>query len=256
MSDQKHNFAAYAQRKTVAAEPHIYFTLDYREVVEGYLRPGARCHLRYDPTRIPVEPGYAFGTAEEPVVAHVKFSDAGDVLDIPLHSKTGILTERDIDITGHGSTLDAHFTIPENAEKLIVWFSHHRANGTVSYDSRNGENFVFRFLIDEIRLVSATIQGAPHGATNVLTVNVAACPEVERVWLNYHVADRGVAGPEKHAPLEREQAQAAGGEQSWSAEIEVAYDQVVILDLAYEIGGRAAIDDNLQRHYLVFPPPS
>ena len=252
MSENTPDLAAFIQRKTISDEPHIYFTLDFRQVVEGHLHPGMRCHLRYDPTRLPVEPGYAFGRADEPVVAHVQFRDGGEVHDFPLHSIAGIMVERDIDITGHGSTLDASFPLPKDAEKLVVWFSHRRTDGTTNWDSRKGQNFVFRFIINEIWLLSATIKPAPNGATNVLSVSVAASASIDRVWLIYHLADSGVAGPEKQAPLERRD-KTEDGKQIWRADLDVAFNHVVILDLAYEADGNTAIDDNNQRHYVVFP---
>jgi hypothetical protein len=249
------NLAAFAERKAVAAPAHIYFTLDFREVVEGDLRPGARCHLRYDPTRMPAPPDYAFGAPEEPIVAHVQFHDGGEVHDFPLHSKTGILRHLDIDITGHGSTLDASFPVPEDADKLIIWFSHQRAGREITYDSRYGANFEFRFVSSEIRLASATLTAAPSGATNLLSVHVAADLAINRVSIVYHVAERGLAGPEKREPLADKGTNEAG-EQLWSAIFEVAFGRVVILDLAYEVDGHATLDDNNQHHYLIFPPQS
>src|SRR4051812_23844410 len=117
-------------RSWLGRSPRITFTHDFHELVRGDLVPGCRVVLRYDPLRIvPDDDGYVFGDPERPVIAHMAFDHSGyEAVRLVLISPAGVLQHPDIDVTGNGSMLRGEVAVPNNADRLCIWFT---------YDSRH-----------------------------------------------------------------------------------------------------------------------
>src|SRR5512147_3256369 len=110
----------------VGKPAQITFTADFHELLEGDLRPGEPVTLRYDPRRIvPAGDPYIFGSPQHPINAFAQFRDEGPVSQEVLTSPAGIVAEPKYDISGsRGSMLAATITVPDDAQRVIIWFSY------------------------------------------------------------------------------------------------------------------------------------
>lgn len=232
--------------------PRITFTQDFHELVRGDLRPGAVLTLRYDPLRIVrPEDDYVFGDPGRPVVAHLEFRSGTPPLERPLQSRLGMLKTPDIDVTGNGSMLGVQVTIPDDAERLVVWFTYASRRG-LEYDNDGGRNFWFGFTETEFRLLGTDVAARDGGAE--FWVRVAAAPGVERVTARLR--------PVNEADFDKTELDLArtdevdGGWPVWSlAGVPLPAGSRVLLKLYYWRGGVRYKDDNEGRYYPAPPPP-
>jgi Family of unknown function (DUF6209) len=244
------------RRRLHAGKPaEITFTYDFHELVGGDLRPGGPVLLRYDPIRImPAEERYRFGDPERPVVAHVRFREGEAPIDVPLRSRGGIVSCADVNLTGQGSMLSAHIMLPEDAERLTVWFSYMTASGAIRYDSDYGANYTFGFPCREITVVRATVTRRPDEPGDRFDVTVSTTRAVEEATVRFSLI--GDAACIKHeARLRRAGEVAAQGRRIlWAAAIDVPHGAVTRFKVCYWIGGRRLVDDNTGAFYLAPEP--
>jgi hypothetical protein len=248
------------KRAFAGLPPRITFTRDYHELVRGDLRPGTDVRLRYDPARI-VPPGedYVFGDPAHRIEAHIIFPPGQDVVTIPLQSRTGMLTDPDIDVTGVGNMLTATAHVPENATSIVMWFTHNGPYDPTQYDSDEGRNFHFGFNSLQIRPLAATV-GPGSSGTDLATVKVAIVPEVHRVVAHMRVV---VETKSIDHDLKPTGEQEKDGWLVWALEpVPVPKGAVVRFKLYYWIGDIRYKDDNDGLYYLVYhgepekvPPP-
>ncbi len=251
------------ERDFTGLPPRITFTSDFHELVRGDLRPGSSVSLRYDPARIvPAVNGYKFGDPAHHIVAHVTFPPHAGAVSIPLHSPSGVLAEPDTDATGGGDMLAATVRIPEDANAMILWFTHEGPYGGTSYDSDFGRNFHFGFPTRQIGLLEATVaEGAPRRPAS-FTVKVAAAPEVRRVLVRMRVVGTS-ASPSSEHDLRRSDERRADGWSVWALDpIAVPSRAVVQFKLYYWTNNIRYKDDNSGLYYLALqrepervPPP-
>lgn len=232
----------------------ITFTNDFHELVTGDLRPGAAVDVRYDPQRIvPADEPYLFGDPSRPIVAHARFRDGDQPTERPLESKTGIVVHPDVDVTGQGSMLSTSFAVPENAERVTLWFSYPGAAGDTSYDSDYGANYCFGFPCRQIVVLAATVTDDPRASSADFALSVAADPAVEEVAVRYYV----VADPactKNYATLRRTEESDPEGRAVWSVSVPVPRQAVVRFGLFYRIGPHRFEDDD-GGHYYLAPQP-
>jgi Family of unknown function (DUF6209) len=258
---------AMVERSGAGKPAEITFTCDFHELVGGELRPGGSVLLRYDPLRIvPAEEPYRFGDPDRPVTAHVRFRAGATPMQVPLHSPAGLVPCPDVDPTGQGSMLSAHIDVPDDAERLTVWFSYTGASGETHYDSDFGVNYRFGFPCREIEVIRATVTRRPDQPADWFELSIRAAATVEGMAVPFFlVADPACA---KHQLLLRrigQPTEASGGNgltSLWNAAIEVARGAVVRFKVCYWIGGRRLTDDNTGAWYLApepepdrIPPP-
>ena len=113
---------------------------------------------------------------------------------MPLHSPAGIIPCPDVDLTGQGSMLSARIDVPEDAERLTVWFSYAAASGDTRYDSDYGANYRFGFPCREIEVVRATVTRRPDEPPDLFELTVSTTDAVEDVAaLFFLVADPACA---------------------------------------------------------------
>jgi len=248
------------KRAFTGLPPRITFTSDYHELVRGDLRPGTDVRLRYDPARIvPPGQGYVFGDPEHRVEAHIIFPPSQDVVTIPLHSRTGVLTDPIVDVTGVGNMLTATAHVPENATSIVMWFTHDSPHGPTNYDSDEGRNFHFGFNSQQIRPLAATVGPDPSGADR-FTVKVAVVPEVHRVVVRMRIVTETKS---TDRDLTRTGEQEKDGWPVWVLEpVPIHNGAVVRFKLFYWLGDVRFKDDNDGLYYLVYhgepervPPP-
>jgi hypothetical protein len=243
-------------RRSHAGKPaEITFTCDFHELIGGDLRPGRSVLLRYDPFRIvPPEEPYAFGDPERPVIAHVRFRAGSAPISVSLHSPAGLIPCPEVDLTGQGSMLSARIDVPDDAERLTIWFSFVAASGETRYDSDYGANYRFGFPSRDIEVVRATVTRRPDKPLDLFELTVSTTDAVEDVaGLFFLVADPACTKHEARLQRTNEK-DASGLEASWKATTEVPHGAIVRFKVCYWIGGRRLTDDNAGAWYLTPEP--
>ena len=191
----------------------ITFTRDFHELVTGDLRPGAAVDIRYDPKRImPEGEAYLFGDPARPIIAHARFRDGGQPIARPLESPAGIVVHPDTDVTGQGSMLSTSFSVPEDAERVTLWFSFPTAAGDTRYDSDYGANYCFGFPCRHIAVLAATVTDDPQASSYHFALSVAADVGVEEVAVRYYlVADPTCSRDSRDSAADRRKRPAGTG---------------------------------------------
>lgn len=236
--------------------PQITFTLDFHQLLTGELGPGARCGVRYDPLRIvPAGDPYRHGDPARPVTGYARFHVGGEVTEVALHSPSGMPSEPDIDITGHGSVLVGAFDVPDDAEEVELWFSFEDVWGRTQWDSAFGGNYHFRFTHDDLQVLRADVSSDPQTPYSDFFVEVSAGPDVMGVTARYRVVnDPADPHGRQSVPLSRT-GEDADGRVLWSAgSVAVPYHAVLAFDLVYVAGGRTFKEDNQGRYFLAPRP--
>jgi hypothetical protein len=252
------------RRRLHAGKPaEITFTYDFHELVGGDLRPGGPVLLRYDPIRIvPAEEPYRFGDPERAVVAHIRFREGEAPIDVPLRSPGGIVSCPAVKLTGQGSMLSAQVMLPEDADRLTVWFSYTTASGMIRYDSDYGANYGFGFPCREIAVVRATVTRQPDKPGDRFDLTVSTMQAVEEATVQFSLI--GDAARIKHEARLRRVGEVAAQERGilWAAAIDVPHGAITRFKVCYWIGGRRLVDDNMGALYLApepepasIPPP-
>ncbi len=233
----------------------ITFTLDFHELVSGDLLPDAKCGISYDPLRlVPRDNGYIHGDPQRPVTMHFKFAQNGPVHNQVLHSRTGLVREAVIDITGQGSMLHAELFIPDTAQEIIVWFSYTDSQGNIHYDSDYGKNYRFRFVKLDIDLLQAVVTSDPQTPYSGFGVEVATISTVTQVLVRFMALD-APSFPKSTVPLSRT-GTTPEGRIIWSAfGIAVPYRATIRFKLYYVIDGFRYKDDNGGKYYIAPLPP-
>lgn len=243
-----------ARRGVDAPTSDLFFTLDHRQFDRGALKPGALCHLHYDPLRMPLDGDYCHGTSDQPIVAHLDFADGAPIREIPLVSKVGLVSTPDVDPTGQGSMLEGSFEIPASAKKLVLWFTYVCGSGHLHYDSANGANYQFRFSQDDLRLLRASVTNDPQAPQSFFTLAVAAGADITAVAATARAMIKGVPGTPKIVPLQRTGETEADGRIVWAASNHaVAHGASVLFDLVYTADDRSFTEDNDDHHFIATP---
>ncbi len=250
------------RRAFTSLPPRITFTRDYHELVRGDLRPGVDIRLRYDPARIvPSGENYVFGDPAHRIEVHIIFRPGQDVVTIPLHSRTGMLTDPAVDLTGNGNMLTATAHVPQNVTAIVMWFTHYGPHGPTNYDSDHGQNFQFGFNSLQITPLAACVCPGPSSA-DLFTVKVAAVPDVQRVLAHVRIVAETESNDFELAPTEERD---KDNWPVWALEpVPIPRGAVVRFKLYYWLGDVRYKDDNDGLYYLVYrgepekvpsPPP-
>lgn len=241
----------------VGKPAQITFTADFHELLEGDLRPGEPVTLRYDPRRIvPAGDPYIFGSPKYPINAFAQFRDEGPVSREILTSPAGIVAEPKYDISGRGSMLAATITVPDDAQRVIIWFSYLAASGEMLFDNDDGKNFCLRFPSIDVSVVEATVVNDASKRTSEFAVSVAAIDAVEAVSVRFRIAGNTEFG--HHEVSLRNTGQKDKQKRPiWSASgIAVPYQSSVQFKIYYWLHGTRYKDDNSSRYYLAPEPPA
>jgi hypothetical protein len=244
-----------SQRINQSNSPHLVFTRDFHQLLRGRLEPGSTCTISYDPARI-IPPGenYVFGDPDRPVVAHLQFVPDGPVTDLPLTSWAGVLEHAPTTVTGEGPMLKGVFTVPDDAQWVMIWFTYVGTNSEVSYDSNNGANTIFRFQHDDIELLEASVTGGDDAPLSYFNCRVEAHETVEAITARYRITNIPVQSEGQEAPLQRT-TEGSQGHVIWELKgVAVPLRSVVVFDLLYYIEGRRFKDNN-QGHYFIAGEP-
>ncbi|HET9255292.1 MAG TPA: DUF6209 family protein [Pseudonocardiaceae bacterium] len=231
----------------------LLFTRDFHELRRGRLERGGDCTLLYDPARIvPDGETYLFGDPARPIVAHLRFTDDGPVLDRRLESRVGLLDYVPTTFKADGPMLTTTFPIPENAKWIMSWFTYQSATGEILYDSAYGQNHVLRFF-DEVRLLNTGITVQPGAPTAIFTCRAETAAEVERMIVRYHITnqtelteiERAMQPAGTATPVDR---------RDWELTAEpVPIGGVLAFDFVYYIDGERHTENNQGQYFIAAP---
>jgi hypothetical protein len=231
---------------------HLIFTRDFHELLRGRLSHGSNCTISFDPARIvPAGDPYQFGDPNRPVIAHIQFGTAAPVFDLPLESRVGIQEYVPKTFMGEGPMLTGVFKVPDEANKVIIWFTFVSSDGQTCFDTEYGQNYEFRFLHRDFKLLDSAVTGKSDDPLHRFGLQVEADESIERITIRYRVVNGSDPKVEKEADLQRTEAHTGDGCSIWTIQdILVPYNAVVAFDLRYLIDGRWIKSDNQGNYYL------
>lgn len=218
-------------RRTFADNaPHITFTRT-TQLPFGNLVPGSTVVIAYDPSRLSDEQG----APARSITIFYRFSSNGPITSQQLDTPTGQVVARFSDDPVEATMMTTSISIPSDAEELIAWFMNTGQSGMQSWDSDNGQNYVFRFTSIDIQGENATVTNGSF------EVDLTALPVVENVVVDYKVINHPpMAGS---APLTP--GAIVNGRRSWSVHgIDVPPGANVWFTFRYAVSSRPFIDDN------------
>ncbi|HEY0159330.1 MAG TPA: DUF6209 family protein [Thermoanaerobaculia bacterium] len=234
-------------KRFLTGHPRVSFTCNHWINLTGALKPGGRCVIAYDPTRI-VPPGdpYRFGDPNRPVTAGIRFHPTGEETVVTLVSAGGIIENPEIDPSGAGSMLFAEIRIPEEVDELEFWFSFVDHLGTTVWDSNGGHNHHVRFPAHDIKVEKATLVNDPQSPFAKLSIAVTTQPEVDSVTARYRIVNDPTRGD---TTTEYKLKGEGGG--AWAAgAIPVPHGATVLFDVVYTARGREFVDNNAGHSFL------
>ena len=233
---------------------HITFTMGFRQVAKGDLQPGKKFTIYYDAERLPNERSTYQGEPAWSITAYVKFSETGQPHPYVLESRTGHVRRKLTNRSGSGTIMEAHVPVPLNASEVILWFVNTGRSGAVYYDSDYGRNYWFRFVQNDIRVLSDQVVSDPQTPYSGFGVQVSAASALTGVSVHYRVLNMPKNPMEATVPLQLTGPSRAGNLNLWSiAEVVVPYRSVISFDILYTTEGRTFVDNNHGRGYLATP---
>jgi hypothetical protein len=234
--------------------PRITFTKDFRQLVHGDLRPGSVVTLVYDADRLPDERSEVEGRKAWTIRAYYQFSEQGQIGTIDLWSETGeVLTKRSTEV-GEGTMMTGRITIPADAESLTIWFVNTGSSGAEYWDSHFGQNYQFRFVVEDLEIDSVAMTRDPKGEAAQFQISVTAESEVSELAATYRVMNHDAPTAPLHrlplAPLEQ---RTPADKRQWQGSAPVPPDAAVRFTLSYRIDGEIHTDTNSGYGYLTWP---
>lgn len=246
------------------------FLSSFRELVRGRPAPGEKCVIMYDPARIvPAidydasadyqDPGtrmvsFRCPPSSTPVTAHVQFRAGGPLLEIPLSTRSGPLEQAPIRRDGRGMMLFGEFTVADDAEWIMMWFTHIDYQNCVRYDSRFGENFLFRFIDVDFDIVEESVEVVSRRGHDVFHCDVTTVGCVRSPEVRYRVVNYDPSSPSTVVPLRalEETAYQKGNRKRWTTgDIAVPPRAVVAFDFVYYVDGVRYKEDNQGQFFVV-----
>jgi hypothetical protein len=223
---------------------HLIFTLDFHEMVRGKLKKGQPCFIHYDPLRLTgTYQGFVHGSGDFHFTAHLQFQPQGTT-SIPLTSEIGVVHEPAIRNDGRGSMLTGEFVLPNDAEEITAWISMKDAAGTVTFDSRYGHNYHFRFTEEDVEIVKASVISNRATGSGRFHLSLLALPSIDQIAVRYRISNGSDPLNEKTVDLIKDKIKK--GKQIWCTEnLVMPYKSVVIYDLVYQFkGNKFKIENN------------
>lgn len=243
------------ERREVGKPAQITFTCDFHELVTGDLCAGQPVRLSYDPRRIaPAEDiPIIFGGPQRPVTVFIRFRDDAPALSIEVAS-AGKAAVPDEDPTGQGSMLKTRVQIPDDAQRVSIWFLYVSANGKSCQDNDYGRNFNFRFPRQDITVLDADVSDDPQKRLGRFSVSVEAASCIDDISVRFYSLG-STSSIHHEAKLLRSDVGTAPNRSIWSvAGLVVPYEAVIRFKIFYWVSGIRYKDDN-SGHYYLAPQP-
>lgn len=253
--------------RRAAVVPVMIFTANFREFIRGKPERGAACRISYDPARIVPAEGYDPSVdawrletrsvrylapeTDEPVTAHLRFRADGPVMELPLSTQSGPLRNGTIRLDGRGTMLYGELTVPPDANWMEVWFTYSGLDGGLRFDSRFGQNYLFRFIEQDVEVSEAAVETLTPGIADTFRCSVVTAPEVERVVVRVRVLNDLPEPSSQELDMTRT-APGSDGRTIWrTPAIQVRAGAVVAFSVVYYIGGRHFKEDNQGVDFVV-----
>ncbi len=112
----------------------------------GQLHPGNSLKIEYDPRRLPSEGG----TILRDVICNVRYRPSGE-----LHS--GTLVREDGSVSQVARPLACEVRIPSGTTGVEIWFEGRGSTGTIGWDSRYGDNYLFPVTEDGLPIPECSV---------------------------------------------------------------------------------------------------
>ena len=234
--------------------PMITFTRDFRQLVHGDLLPNRTVTIVYDAERLPHERSKENGQKAWTIQCFYKFVEMGEVRSVDLWSETGEILTKITNEPGEGTMMNCRIELPQDADHLTLWFLNTGKSGAEYWDTNFGRNYVFRFVVDDLKIKSV---GVKHDSTIPLSqfrIEVLASPEVENLTVLYRIMNDPLVPKNSDTRLDLSVQGAAdsSGKCLWSASTPVPEGAVVRFTLAYVSYGIPHTDTNSGAGYLTW----
>jgi Family of unknown function (DUF6209) len=234
--------------------PSITFTKDHRQLVHGDLLPGRSVTIIYDAERLPHERSQHAGRKAWTIKCFYKFVEHGEVRSIDMWSETGHILTKISTEPGEGTMMTGRVELPPDADHLTLWFLNTGKSGAHFWDSNYGRNYLFRFVVQDLDTVHASVEDDPHVQMSHFRIDVLAGPEVHDVVVLYRIMNDPAAPRDQDARLVLRRTGAAdgSGKVNWSGATPVPRGAVVRFTLVYQAYGNLQTDSNSRRGYLTW----
>lgn len=234
--------------------PKITFTKDYRQLVHGNLQPGRPVTIVYDAERLPNERSQANGRKAWTIRCFHKFLEQGQVSSIDMWSETGEIQTKITDEVGEGTMMLCRIEVPHDADHLTLWFLNTGTSGAEYWDSNFGRNYIFRFVVEDLEIVSVGVERSSTTRKERFQIEVQASSAVEDVAVLYRIMNDPAAPKDKDMRLElkTDLPISVSEKRKWSGSAPVPADAVVRFTVTYLSYGNAHADTNSGKGYLTW----
>ncbi|MEO8131321.1 MAG: DUF6209 family protein, partial [Bryobacteraceae bacterium] len=142
--------------------PRIVFTRDFHHRVHGDLLPGRTVTIQYDAARLPDERSTDNGARAWTIKAFFKFVEDGPVYSIDMWTESGAIQTKMSNDTAEGTIMVCRLDIPHDIDHVSIWFENTGKSGAEYWDSRNGQNYIFRFVAVDIEVDAVKVVPDPE----------------------------------------------------------------------------------------------
>jgi hypothetical protein len=230
--------------------PIITFTKDFHQEVHGDLRPGRTVTLNYDAERLPNERSEEGGQKAWTIKAFCKFEERGEVHNLDLWSESGKILHKITDEPGEGTMMIGRIDLPDSADHLTIWFLNTGKSGAECWDSNEGCNYIFRFVVEDLHVVAVGVIPDDNAPLSWFRIDVMALDEVDEVVISYRVMNDPAGGLDRSQPLTP--GTIDGNERHWTGSAPVPEHAVVRFTLGYSAYGVPHTDTNSGKGYLTW----
>jgi hypothetical protein len=242
-----------ARRMFANDPPRLTFTKDFRQLVHGNLQPGQAVTVVYDAERLPDERSQKQGQKGWTIRAYYKFLEQGEVRATDLWSETGNVLSKDSSDPGEGTMMIGRIDLPPGADHLTLWFLNTGKSGAKYWDSNFGNNYTFRFVVDDLEIAFARVVHDANDPLSWFEMEILALPEVYDLVVIYRsINDPVQARKDDRLALTPAGSVDAQGKRKWLGRTSVPETAVVRFALAYKAYGNPHVDTNSSKGYYTW----
>ena len=141
--------------------------------------------------------------------------------------------------------------LPVNADHLTVWFLNTGKSGAVYWDSNQGNNYIFRFVVEDLHVLSVGVVPDPKAPLSWFKIDIMALEEVGDVVIFYRIMNDPAGGVDRSLSLSPGPLDSTG-ERHWTGSAPVSENAVIRFTMAYTAYGVPHTDTNSGKGYLTW----